>query len=164
MYLIDLDGVLVDWMTPAMTDMGLADRIPEITDHDMSAIGGFAYVEKNLKRTLEWWVNLPKLPWADLLMARAQARGDIRFLTSGVWEQWAPSGKWLWIQRHYPGAERKLFLGADKWMLSAHGTLIDDCEENVAKFTAKGGTALLFPAQWNSNRHIDPYEFIKAYV
>jgi hypothetical protein len=71
-------------------------------------------------------------------------------------------GKKQWIRRYLPEEMWNNYLiGPPKHLCaSPDALLIDDVEENVDKFRAYGGRAVLFPRPWNRLRLKESGEYV----
>ncbi len=64
-----------------------------------------------------------------------------------------------WIRQHIPQLEHRTHFSTAKWDLShSHSILVDDNDENCAKFRKKGGQAIVIPRPWNSRKHEEKNE------
>jgi hypothetical protein len=73
-------------------------------------------------------------------------------------------GKRQWIRRHLPKTmEHNYLMGEPKYHCASSGALlIDDVQENVNKFRALGGRAILFPRPWNSLQAELPGDYVRG--
>ena len=160
---IDMDGVVADWLNPAIKLVGLESnkklKDAIITDYD--ALDTF--VSERLLHTRirsegpGFWFNLEALPWADDIfkLARKYAyESNIAFLSKTGKYDYAPMGKRWWRDKHYP--ETELILAKRKSLLACEKSfLIDDCPEQIDGFDAEGGYTFKWPCQFalnNKNR------------
>lgn len=59
-------------------------------------------------------------------------------------------GKYRWIERHMPNYRKRFLFGSAKEFMAHEGAvLVDDHTNNVDKFIANGGQAILVPRPWN---------------
>jgi len=153
---LDLDGVIVDWLGPTMklaglnpTDASTRNAVrdnPPIVDR---MIGHERLIELLEKAGSDFWVNLPLLPWADLLIdSLNKALPDqICFLTSpGNWSS-AASGKMIWQEKNYP--DIPILIGTHKQLAASDlKFLIDDDPNQYSRFIQMGGQGWLWPNQY----------------
>ena len=76
---------------------------------------------------------------------------QIYLLTCPMSNVESPTGKWMWVDKNLPKYyKRTIITKAPKHLLARPDTLlIDDKDENVEKFIAAGGDAILVPRPWN---------------
>jgi len=106
----------------------------------------------------DFWSNLPKYMWADSLVKLCESFGDVSILTAPTKNPECSSGKFAWINKHYPHLSKKMIINRDKFYCAAPDRiLIDDTEKKVNKFAEYGGKHILFPQEWNSNHTMATY-------
>jgi hypothetical protein len=152
---LDLDGVLVDFVRGAFALHGKEIPYPEVRwDFDKQlGIPPEVFWGKMGK---DFWEDLP---WTqegpDLIKALETIFGsdNIVLMTSPVGTPGGVEGKVNWIRRELPGYSRRFFIGPPKHMLAGPGKLlVDDHDENIDKFCAAGGKAIMVPRPWNRRR------------
>lgn len=101
-----------------------------------------------------FWASLPRSDEFDFLLGRSielVGRGNITILSCPTDDPVCAAGKLDWIQNHCPKwLHRQYLLGPEKFRCAKPGALlIDDSNDNVDKFYAKGGRSILVPRPWN---------------
>jgi 5'(3')-deoxyribonucleotidase len=164
---LDLDGVLADLQRAAFAahDFPWPDPWPDGAggrpQWHMHEIAGVSAAQFWLKlNTHEFWSSLPKTPEADQILGAAEeyfGPRNVYLLTSPSASPWSLSGKYAWVEAHYPGYLRRLIPTPAKFLLSAPGrVLIDDSDDHCegwvrdARGRPRGGEAFLLPRPWNS--------------
>jgi 5'(3')-deoxyribonucleotidase len=153
MILLDLDGVLCDLVGP----LAAAHNI-DLTRHSWPDTYDLTVpIQKPIEKIwaavegAEFWAELPKLPWADELVAFVTKQDEVGILTQVVRDPGCAAGKVRWCQRYYPGLP--ITLSTKKVFHAAPGhILIDDYEENEKAWKKRGGLTILVPAPWNRLR------------
>lgn len=152
--LLDMDGVVVDFVTGYFSMIGKKyDRwkpgvwdIQEATGHEM---------DENLLTT-EFWANLPWMQDGPIILKtleREFGSENICILSSCHVRRVgdACAGKIKWILKHMNSYHERYLFGPNKSFCSHRDSvLVDDRDENVNKFRAEGGRAILIPRIWNS--------------
>ena len=171
MLLIDLDGVLVDFVGSALRlFQGEAEAEATLFDWprgewDIAKVLGVSTGEfwKRVDHAGEdWWATLPEYPWAQTLLRVISDQDEFVIASSPSLHQCSAAGKVRWMQGRFHEGFRSYMLGEHKHLLAGPGrTLIDDSERNCERFEAAGGTAILFPRPWNRLGAItDPAGFV----
>ena len=143
-YFLDVDGVLAN-LNSAIYDRFKAQNKTNIWHLDI----GKSNDEILESLDLDFWKNIPKLPWSDELieMVDHTSNGKWSFLTKGPKQSFAWSGKMEWIKKHYPRHFDKLIICVEKSRLASHRhCLIDDYDINVNEFKKAGGEVIHFPS------------------
>lgn len=163
-YLIDLDEVVVNCNGPIFEHYGVVgkvgewEQIPGVTEDEIHK-----YIGRH-----EFWANLPKMPWADDLIALiSETTDEWSFLSypTKYYESW--SGKAEWIDKNYPQHFDRLILARQKFRCaSRQHCLIDDRKQHCTRFERVGGTAIPFPSinghyNWRPEDLADPVKYIK---
>jgi len=169
--LIDMDGVLVDFVGGLARQFGLG----ESTRGYICRVFGTKkkcpwyltelFPALTLEQILEamtptFWARLRPMPWFDklkeeLLTGRygkpyiCTSAGSIRYVDLSCFAN-AAAGKAQWIKERLPSMGDSVIIAFDKSPLVRGNILIDDCGRNV-RGCAKG---ILFPAPWNDNYEI----------
>jgi hypothetical protein len=157
--ILDLDGVLVN------LHYGLLRTFPE-----------FSLLFDTLERPVPWnwmghdiWKKLPStwweaLPWTSegrRILDLCEGVGEVCLATSPSESPAAAYGKMLWIEQHLPEYLGRCQIGGCKHLLGQTGrVLVDDSEENIEKFTSRGGTGILVPRPWNANHELDTLDHV----
>jgi 5'(3')-deoxyribonucleotidase len=177
---LDMDGVLVDFVLPAMRMHG-ADLTSEYHYPDgfnWDVVGATNYIRgrdhigyyypqtvsyEDFWKALgfQWWSSLKPYPWAGLFIQELEKYGSVRLATSAATSECA-AGKYTWVKKNLPQYLDKLHIGCCKSDFAQDGALlIDDRDKNCDDFIAAGGMAILVPRPWNKRGyHEDPYEVV----
>ena len=157
---LDMGGVLVDFMQPAMASHGIYYQIyPVRAGWDIIEACNILAPEKKMTGQQFWrkfdqkfWSNLPKTTLCDTLVRTVEGyvgAENVALLTSGQWPE-AAAGKTEWVRANLPSYRERLIIGTAKEFLAGPDRLlIDDRDKNVADFVAAGGSAILVPRPWN---------------
>ncbi|MBL9085255.1 MAG: hypothetical protein JNK76_25845 [Planctomycetales bacterium] len=100
-----------------------------------------------------FWADMPVLPWADRLVSFCFSLGmEVRIVSDTSYGRWADAGKRIALERHFGGRLAKSwhFTRFKADLAQSGRCLIDDSDENVRKFQAAGGQAVLVPQPWNA--------------
>jgi len=182
--LVDLDGVLVNFHSPAFLYWGCSPNIfdypsqygwdiVDALNHQRKARGLEKVTPYQFWRGLdkEFWATLPMYPYARTFMAgleRMVGQENITICTSAAFDSECAGGKVEWINRELPAYRRQYFIGCQKFRLANPNVLlIDDSEKNVDSFREYGGSTLLFPRPWNSHKSYESqeaYDYILQHV
>ena len=168
---IDLDGVLVDWVNGMREYVGYPPsaydcfrKDPSTLSHEnMNVIfGGKEFLDKTMReRPPEFWYNLQKFPWADLLINSIKAEFNTAFLTKPGKNPHAASGKLQWQLDLYPTIP--IVQTADKYLCaSPNKVLIDDDSYQLSRFEKWGGLAIKWPNQFELETR--PLDYIQEVV
>jgi 5'(3')-deoxyribonucleotidase len=150
---LDIDGVMSNWnehalftikkeMTPSIRKWILEGKL--INKHpDIDEANLFGEIEKI---GVNWWANIPLLPWADQLYKMTRSHGDLYFLSSPCRGSSSFSGKAEWVKKNFPKSKDNIIITKHKHLCASYDSvLIDDRQENVDSFIRYGGYAYLFP-------------------
>ena len=112
------------------------------------------------------WVKVPEspfFPWLLEACAEAVGRENVCIATSPTKCPESLAGKLEWIHDHFPEwMHRQYAITPRKHLFArADSLLIDDYGENVARFEAHGGRAILVPRPWNDNWASDPRNYLE---
>lgn len=150
---LDLDGVLVDFVGPALAlhRKAIPPRDVRWNFPDQVGIPQEAFWKP---LGFDFWANLP---WTREGRALLEAVEDIDapfgYLTSPCQTEGCAEGKRAWARKHLPCRGAKVFIGSAKHLLAHPGALlVDDHDANVEAFRAAGGKAILVPRPWNTRR------------
>lgn len=155
--LVDMDGVLVDFAGASCALHGKPGTL--IDGPDIAATLGIStndFWEPIDDLGPGFWSDLPDLPWTeDLLNLVADYGASDRWhiATSPSLCPFSAMGKVIWLQHRLGRGFRRYMIGSQKWLMAKPGhVLIDDNEENIRLFELHGGSGILVPQTWNSNR------------
>jgi len=168
-FLVDMDGVLVDFVRPALALHGREEVLADwpAGEWDMPGILGISSEE--FWRPIHavgarFWAELEPFVWCDPLLELVRSRGRFAILTSPSHDAGCAAGKITWLQSRLGYDFRDFLIGPPKWLCARPGQLlIDDNDTNVERFRERGGEAILFPQPWNRNHALagsDPIEYI----
>ena len=163
---LDMDGVLVDFVGSANRLHGRPDYVPQKFDYfedwGLTAAEFWAPIDA---QGPDWWKNIEFYPWAnDLVEMVARYAEDFVIATACSKNAFSSQGKVQAIQAFFGDGFRKYFITPCKQYLAKPGrVLIDDYEKNIISFIEEGGDTILFPRPWNENRRLshDPLAFVK---
>lgn len=146
--LLDMDGVIVDFTGASMRAHGIAEYDHLIDDWDHASALGLSADDWWAKMEgREFWANIEPYPWASELM---DAIGEFTICTAPNRDPECAAGKYDCLINNFSIYPRDVMMGTKKFLLANPGNvLIDDREENVDDFRARGGCAILFPQPWN---------------
>ena len=153
---VDLDGVLVDLHHGLVRLFG--DNPDTYTEADWAKGGewGLSIPKGDFWGTvrsqgMQWWINLPKLPWADELWQACLATGAtcVVLTTPGPFPESA-YGKYVWVNEQLK--TRNVLIGQPKEICAQPGTwLIDDRAGYGPRWESRGGRLLSLKRPWNPN-------------
>lgn len=158
--LLDMDGVISDFVTAALT---LHDRLDAFEiwlagEWDMPTVLGISSSEfwKRIDAEgHEFWSQLTPYPWKDELIGVIRQTAPFTILSSPSLHAECPTGKINWLREHLSSVFHDFLFGHSKHLCARpNSVLIDDRDSNVERFRAHGGQAILFPQRWNSNFQI----------
>lgn len=168
---LDLDGVIVDLVTPIFNlhnvwcredeyPQGFQWDIMGACDHLREASGlsplGMTVEEFWTYPDRSWWANLKPYPTALAFVEWLETGPyDITLLTAHAGPASA-AGKVDWINEWLPDYWKKCLIGHPKEECAGPGCiLIDDRDKNCADFIEAGGMAITVPRPWNSAYNVD---------
>jgi len=155
--LLDMDGVLVDFVGGALDLLGLDPKIydkPEsLGNWDIVALSGMEPANFWEKMGYDFWLNLPWTKDGQEILNFALAQfgfENICLLTSPCTTEGCMEGKLAWIKKHIPEFGRRYLIGPSKeFCVNPDHYLFDDRDENIEKFVEHGGKGVLVPRPWN---------------
>jgi len=177
--ILDLDGVMVDFVTAAMHKTGVIGY--QNSEYPVRAGWNIVKARNILaKKTsylrpmsdkqfwqhfdlIDFWANLDYWPGALSFWNKLRwgfGVDNIFVCTSGLTPE-AAAGKSIWVKNMLPGFNPKhLFIGTSKHLLAGPDRiLVDDRDKNCLDFYEAGGMGVLVPRPWNSATMIDDREF-----
>lgn len=163
--LIDMDGVLADFIRPACKLVGVDfDKYPP-GEWEIAKVAGISDDDfwRTIERQPDFWVNLPKTPhFGELIKFVESLKVRWSISTSPSMDPNCVKQKVLWMRQHIGPRFNSYMIGKQKELMAAPGrVLIDDSDRNLERFERAGGRGILFPAQWNSMWAV---EDVMAYV
>lgn len=168
----DMDGVLSDFDAGIMKLYDMPDGYDEVMWREAKPAGRTAsqqycfenkiskddFWKKIHSAGADFWAKLPPLHEGVQLWNELQGRCQTVILTSPRYEPTAAAGKMMWLKRHLGVADegdKRFVVTSLKHLLAMPGRLlIDDTEEKVEMFRAKGGDAWLWPDEAASICHL----------
>lgn len=167
--LLDLDGVIIDWVQGYIDWYEIDHVIDEHTSYDgidkWAAEKGMSRSESYRGLTEEFWLGLKTFPWAPVMLDFLEPFRPV-ILTSPTLDN--AGYRQAWIAKNMPKyfRQKRYLIGPAKWAAaSPNALLIDDKPENLEAFEAVGGHTIRFPQPWNGGVDFpfkDPYEQFKA--
>ena len=162
MILLDVDGVLADFITASLKANGLPGSHDDVESWNWFIPPGATEDEKksmyrkfmaNCDATKDFWIGLNPYWWAHPLHALCKRFDEVVFSTAPSLDPSCSSQKIQWLRNHrFMGNTNAFMIGPHKFLMAKNAILIDDSDENVGKFTEREGSAILFPQRWNSAR------------
>lgn len=156
--LLDIDGVLGDWVTSIINSLKLPITHDDVDLWDIHRKFGIS--DDDMWAVTEqpgWWEEIEPYSWANELIDYCKSRGDVLYCTSPGAHSNGASEKINWLRKHkFMGARKNDYvITKHKYLLANSGALlIDDSPKNYHKYQENGGKAVLFPQPWNDNRAI----------
>jgi len=151
----DMDGVLVNFVGPLLNLINSPLQHNDITAWDMCDQCGITddeFWETIDKAGSDFWANLPKYEWTDLLMQELRKRYNVVLLSSAASSPATAFGKIQWVNRNF-GKDQILILAREKHYCAKPGhILLDDRDYYCETFIKAGGQAVVFPQTWNVAR------------
>jgi len=153
-FLLDMDGVLADFVTPSLQATG----IPLAHDECQSWNYFAPFMSENeFWRKIDavdgFWDSLKPYPWARELVQMCELIAPVYFCSAPARHHSCASAKITWLRTHGLMGKRddNFLLTKHKWMAAGpNRVLIDDGEHNIDDFVKHGGKAIKFPQPWNS--------------
>jgi 5'(3')-deoxyribonucleotidase len=99
----------------------------------------------------EFWAGLGPTPWAGELLDAVRSLTDEWYVVSAPTDCGAcHSGKVKWLRRYFgPSFDRFALTPRKEILARPNSLLLDDSDENVRRFAAAGGRAVVFPRVHN---------------
>lgn len=158
--LLDLDGVIVDFLAGAMEMMNVAYdkkyKPSEYVDlHGKFGINDlYGVSEKEFWEVLSYddrfWENLRPTPYGEKLFYWLKGIAPVTICTAPNLDPECASQKLRWLKKHLKVDIRDVVMCTKKYLLAGNGILIDDNSKNCDEFTKAGGEAILVPSEWNT--------------
>lgn len=163
--LLDIDGVLADFVTGALEIHGRPyHKVTHWNFFESMGISADEFWRKIDEKGIDFWASLKAYPWLMYLVNTVEHFcPDWTLATSPSIHHSCYAGKRLWVQRQFGKYFTRCMIGSQKHLMSREGVvLIDDSDDNCRKFMEKGeGISILFPQPWNKLSYIeDPEEKI----
>ena len=160
--ILDMDGVLTDFVGAACKAWGVT--VDQITPHwpigegwDMAPHIGKAlgnHIDdfwRPIDKDKTFWSDMDETKWHDdILQVVRKVTDDWHIVTTPSTCITSHAGKLTWLKTQYGAGFDRFAITPHKEIFAQPGVvLIDDNEDNVAKFIKAGGSAVLFPADSN---------------
>lgn len=163
MILLDVDGVLADFITAALLANNLPGShddvgswnwfIPESVNDEAEKASMYRRFMRNCDEVPDFWFSLSPYWWAKPLLGLCKDFDEVIFSTAPSLSPKCSSQKIEWLRYHRMMGDTNAFMiGCHKHLMAGHGVLIDDSDKNTEKFIEFGGQAILFPQRWNNAR------------
>ncbi|RKY06079.1 MAG: hypothetical protein DRP65_12230 [Planctomycetota bacterium] len=158
---LDLDGVLVDFVGGIHRAFGKEysyNSAPikwNFFEHWSPKVHS---CDINRACTVDFWANLDWMCDGREILRKIDEELDVSddlfLLTCPMHNPQSWTGKRLWVERHIPHlVDRLIVTPAFKGIFASdNAVLIDDKDENIAKFVEAGGRGILVPRPWNELR------------
>lgn len=156
--LLDMDGVLVDFVRGAFKEHGKEIPYGEMVwDFDQIFFPGQPELFWE-PMGFQFWSELPWMPnGKELFVALAKTYGyeNITLTTSPSRTVGSIEGKIQWIRNHLPPEMHRRFnvTPVKEECASPNRILLDDSGPNCEKFLAEGGKVVLIPQPWNAKKN-----------
>lgn len=161
--LLDMDGVLVDFVSGACNAHGLVYPYDNPRFHgewDFHKLSGLSGNQFYKPFDAQFWSDLDWMPDGREILAWLEAKfgqPNICLLTSpprtNIGE--CVKGKMDWVSKHCPQFERQILIGPSKEFCAHRGSiLVDDKDSNCDAYRAAGGHVHLVPRPWNSSHRL----------
>lgn len=159
MIFVDMDGVLCDWVTPAIRLCGgdpSTVQWPGVPNRDTNVQGHYGWTDSAFWTMLDslgadWWEALEPYPWMGQLAAAVGLGHQALILSSPSRSPHACAGKLRWLKRHFGDTfDRYVFTPHKQYCAGKGNILIDDSVIQCTAFSIMGGQAILFPQPWNA--------------
>ena len=151
--LLDLDGVLVDFMGGIHRALGGPPIDPwqwTYNKWEWYKDLGWTFEQMNAVCTFDFWANLKWTPDGHDIL-REVYREQLYFVTCPMPNIYSASGKMAWIRKNLPLYESQIIVSTvpKEFFAAPDRLLIDDKNENVDEFEKAGGKAILINRPWN---------------
>lgn len=157
---LDMDGVLVDFIVPAMR---LVPGYEDFTESDLpeqwdvpahlGIPGNEFWKAVDAAGEAFWADSVRPYPWAISLYTRLSEFAKVYIATSPSRDPSCFSGKCKALHKLFGPRFDDIIFISDKYLLAGPGrALVDDKYTSVQQFTDFGGSGILFPHPCNSRR------------
>lgn len=170
---LDMDGVITDFVLPAMKlfDAGVSEiEYPCSCEWDILSAINMVRNERGLtpigkkhfwdNLIYDFWRNLKMYPGIMQFIDQLKQYGEVFIATSPTLDSGCVAAKYDWIMGNLPDFRSKLFICTRKELLAGPGAvLIDDRDKNCDAFDKAGGYGILVNRPWNNGGYDpDPYK------
>lgn len=154
---LDMDGVLVDFVNPALQALGRTEKDTDIAHWDMAQQLSISNNEfwKAQDQLPNFWLDLKPYEGAKDFYRQLTAMTDVYICTSPSLHDNCASHKLRWLDEHLGrDARMSAIVTAHKSLNACLGRiLIDDSVKHIETWEKEGGWTFLFPRPWNTKRH-----------
>ena len=154
----DIDGVLSGFVTQAAANHGIPTPKDYFPENFLDKVIPDPAIFWSKAYGHDFWANLPLHPWANDLVNTLEESGvPWVFLTKASKDVGFYSGRYEWINKHFPQHVDKLWIvrGNKHLLARSNRLLIDDLSRNTIPWAESGGLAF----QW---RELAPENTVKA--
>lgn len=177
--LLDMDGVLANFVGGAIDAHGADERVEEQTaynfwrDWPTSWADRYEWGENTMSDFEFWtacsghdfWAGLKPYSWTVELYSELRKIAPVKIVTAPrSRDAGCFSGKLEWLHSHLGVNSTDVVFTSQKWLLNGNmNVLIDDHDDQFDNFISHGGDAVIFPQAWNHGyqssklpkRHLD---------
>ncbi|MCC7423578.1 MAG: hypothetical protein IT428_25185 [Planctomycetaceae bacterium] len=165
---LDMDGVLVDFISAAVRLHGHGHRLAEWPtgiweDHSVLGLTPADFWGPIETHGAKFWAELEPYPWALELYEQLREIAPVTIASSPNQDPHCLEGKVQWLQKRFGRRFRDFLIGPPKHLMARPGTvLVDDSPRMIREFNAAGGRGILFPQPWNDNHphRQDPLAYV----
>ena len=159
--LLDMDGVLVDFVGGSLQIHNHKQTVDQLYTNnpgvwDCVSLMGMTQPAFWKPMNEEFWAKLDPLPDAFKileLVERKFGQENVMLLTSPSSNYGCHAGKlrWMerWLPRWYSKSKGHMFGSRKELLAHPEHLLVDDNNDNIDKFAARGGETFLVPRVWN---------------
>lgn len=156
MVLLDLDGVLVDFVQGCFKHFDRTDIPYESVAWNLESRFFPDKPASHFWSTLgyDFWANLPWTPGGRYLLNQVvhiAGQENVLFCTSPCDTKGCAEGKIEWLKQNVPEMRKQYMITNQKHFAAKGNILIDDHVPNCEKFIRFGGSAILYPQPWNGS-------------
>jgi 5'(3')-deoxyribonucleotidase len=148
----DVDGVICDFVRGSFALHGVSIPYDDV-QWDFDKQLGLTPEEFWKPLGYDFWRNLPVLEHGRRLLTETivvVGINNVGLLTSPCQTSGCVEGKLDWIKDHFPYMDRKVLIGAPKYLCAGpNKLLVDDNEGNIEAWRNAGGVGILYPQPWN---------------
>lgn len=152
--LVDLDGVLVDFVGGALRKHGRSqDFTHEEIRWDLPEQLGMPVGDFWKPLSEEFWAGLSWMPDGREILnviERQVGRPNVFLCSSPCLTPGCATGKARWVETHLPTYARRLILTDQKYVFAGpRKVLVDDHDHNLMRWASAGGMVCGVPRPWN---------------
>lgn len=154
--LLDMDGVLVDFVGGACRHHGIRDPYDDPQNWGKPKLDELAGMPKSVffaPLGEDFWANLEPTRECFALVEMLEkhfGKEAVCIMTSPVLTHGCYEGKLCWLRKHLPQFSRRFLVGPTKeFAAGPEVTLVDDSDSNIDRFLAWGGDVIQVPRPWN---------------